>query len=85
MNATSAHVGPEVDEFELAGLTKAPCRLIAPPRVADSPVCLECRLFRSIPLPDDKGHAEDHMVIGRVVGIHIDDRFIQMAGSTPRR
>jgi flavin reductase (DIM6/NTAB) family NADH-FMN oxidoreductase RutF len=76
MNATSAHVGPEVDEFELARLTKAPCRLIGVPRVAESPVALECRLFQVVPLPDDKGHAEDHMVIGRVLGIHIDDRYI---------
>jgi len=76
MNATSAHVAPEVDEFELAGLTKAPCRLIGVPRVAESPVALECRLFQVVPLPDDKGNAEDHMVIGRVLGIHIDDRYI---------
>jgi flavin reductase (DIM6/NTAB) family NADH-FMN oxidoreductase RutF len=77
MNATSAHVAPEVDEFELAGLTKAPCRLIGVPRVAESPVALECRLFQVVPLPDDKGNAEDHMVIGRVLGIHIDDRYIK--------
>jgi len=76
MNATSAHVAPEVDEFDLAGLTKAPCRLIGVPRVAESPVALECRLFQVVPLPDDKGNAEDHMVIGRVLGIHIDDRYI---------
>ena len=76
MNATSAHVGRQVDEFELAGLTKAPCRLIASPRVAASPVCLECKLHQVIPLPDDQGKAEDHMVIGRVIGIYIDDRFI---------
>jgi flavin reductase (DIM6/NTAB) family NADH-FMN oxidoreductase RutF len=75
-NATSAHVGPEVDEFQLAGLAKAPCRLIAPPRVAASPVCLECRLHQVIPLPDDQGRAEDHMVIGRVIGVYIDNRFI---------
>ena len=76
MNATSAHVGPEVDEFELAGLSKAPCRIIGVPRVAESPVALECRLFQVVPLPDEAGHAEDFMVIGRVLGIHIDDRYI---------
>ncbi|WP_421695233.1 flavin reductase family protein [Aestuariivirga sp.] len=74
MNASSAHVA--VDEFELTGLTKAPCRLISPPRVAESPACLECRLFQVVPLPDDAGHVENFMVIGRVLGIHIDDRFI---------
>lgn len=74
MNATSAHV--LADEFDLAGLTKVPCQLIKPPRVVESPACLECRLFQIVPLPDDKDHAENFMIIGRVVGIHIDDRYI---------
>lgn len=74
MNATSAHVA--ADEFELAGLAKAPCRMIRAPRVAESPAALECRLFQVVPLPDDDGHADNFLVIGRVVGIHIDDRFI---------
>ena len=55
MNASSATVAPDVDEFELAGLAKAPCRLINAPRVAASPVCLECRLFQVVHLPDDDG------------------------------
>jgi flavin reductase (DIM6/NTAB) family NADH-FMN oxidoreductase RutF len=74
MNASSAHV--MADEFELAGLTKAPCRRIAAPRVAESPACLECRLYQIVPLPDDAGQADDFLIIGRVLGIHIDDRFI---------
>ena len=76
MNATSATVGSQTDEFDLAGLGKAPCRMIVPPRVADSAACLECRLFQIVPLPKDDGTADDFLVIGRVVGIHIDDRFI---------
>jgi flavin reductase (DIM6/NTAB) family NADH-FMN oxidoreductase RutF len=76
MNASSANAPPHVDEFELARLTKAPCRLIKAPRVAESPVCLECRLFRVIELPDDQGKVGDWIAIGRVIGIHIDDRFI---------
>jgi len=76
MNATSARVGPHVDEFELARLTKAPCRLIKAPRVAESPACLECRLYKVVDLPDDEGRVHDHIAIGRVIGIHIDDRFI---------
>jgi flavin reductase (DIM6/NTAB) family NADH-FMN oxidoreductase RutF len=77
MNASSAHVPPGVDEFELAGLTKAPSRLVKPPRVAESPVALECRLYLTVPLPADDGSANDHLVIGRVLGIYIDDRFIE--------
>jgi len=76
MNASSANAPPHVDEFELARLTKAPCRLIKAPRVAESPVCLECRLFKVIELPDDEGKVGDWIAVGRVIGIHIDDRFI---------
>jgi flavin reductase (DIM6/NTAB) family NADH-FMN oxidoreductase RutF len=77
MNATSANVPPGVDEFELAGLTKAPSRLVKPPRVAQSPVALECRHHLTVPLPADDGSVDNHLVIGRVIGIHIDDRFIE--------
>ncbi|MGQ0484220.1 MAG: flavin reductase family protein [Hyphomicrobiales bacterium] len=76
MNASSANAQPHVDEFELARLGKAPCRLIKAPRVAESPVCLECRLFKLIELPDEQGKVGDWLTIGRVIGIHIDDRFI---------
>ncbi len=64
------------DEFELAGLQKASCKMIKPPRVAQSPACLECRHFQTVALPADDGGVNDWLVIGRVVGIHIDDRFI---------
>ena len=76
MNATSARVPPEVDEFELAGLAKADCRLIKPPRVAASPACFECKLFQIVPLPGSTEPPVNFAVIGRVVGIHIEERFI---------
>lgn len=76
MNISSANVGPEVDEFDLAGLTRADCRMIRAPRVAESPACLECRTQQIVPLADDAGGFPYQLVIGRVVGIHIDDRFI---------
>jgi flavin reductase (DIM6/NTAB) family NADH-FMN oxidoreductase RutF len=77
MNASSATVASHVDEFELAGLSKAPCQFIKAPRVAESPVCFECRHFQTVPLPADDGHVQDWMVIGRVIGVHIDDRYIE--------
>lgn len=77
MNASAANAPPHVDEFELAGLAKAPCRLIRAPRVAESPVCFECRLYKVVDLPDDEGHADNHLALARVLGIHIDDGFIQ--------
>ena len=66
----------EEDEFELAGLAKAASVKVKPPRVAASPIALECRHFQTVPLPDDMGQVSNYLVIGRVVGVHIDDRYI---------
>lgn len=77
VNLSSARVAPDVDEFLLTGLTPAPCRLIKPPRVAESPAALECKLYQIVPLPDDNGDAQDWIIVGRVIGVHIDDRFIR--------
>ncbi|MBQ0816735.1 MAG: flavin reductase family protein [Hyphomicrobiaceae bacterium] len=77
MNRTSQHVGPDVDEMELAGLTQAPSKLVAPPRVKESPVAFECRYWRTVTLP---GHDDEpgtySIVLGKVVGVHIDDAAI---------
>ena len=77
MNRSSAETANGVDEFELAGLAKAACRLIKPPRVAASPACLECEHFRTVELPGHDGKVNDWLVIGLVVGIHIADQFIE--------
>jgi len=78
MNATSAHVAHDVNEFELAGLEMAPSRLVKPPRVAASPCALECRLVKIVNLGgDDPELADRQIVIGKVVGIHIDEQFIR--------
>jgi flavin reductase (DIM6/NTAB) family NADH-FMN oxidoreductase RutF len=75
MNASSTMRGG--DEFVHAGLEKAVCNLILPPRVAISPACLECVHFQTVPLPSETGEVNDWLVIGRVIGIHIDDQFIE--------
>ena len=78
MNKTSAAVGPEVDELALAGLTPAPSRLVGPPRVAESPVALECRHLQTVELTDLSGTpAGALLVIGQVVGIHIAEELIE--------
>jgi flavin reductase (DIM6/NTAB) family NADH-FMN oxidoreductase RutF len=77
MNATSAHADSNIDEFDLAGIDKAPCHLIRPPRVRTSPAALECRLFKVIELPGDDGAVENNLILGRVIGVYIDDRFIE--------
>jgi flavin reductase (DIM6/NTAB) family NADH-FMN oxidoreductase RutF len=78
MNMTSASVPHGVDEFALGGLTAAKSNLVKPPRVKESPVAFECRHFQTIDLPPNPGAKSGyHMVIGLVVGIHIDDRYIR--------
>jgi flavin reductase (DIM6/NTAB) family NADH-FMN oxidoreductase RutF len=76
MSKSSAVVPPQVDEFALAGLSKAHCQFIKAPRVAESPASLECRLHQVLDLPDDEGHVANWLIIGRIIGIHIDDRYI---------
>ncbi|HEX4767228.1 MAG TPA: flavin reductase family protein [Lichenihabitans sp.] len=78
MNATCAAVPPEVDEFELAGLTPAPSRHIACPRVGESPVSFECRLSQVLRLTGASGRpTESWMVFGEVVAVHIDKAMLR--------
>ena len=77
MNQTSASVPRGTDEFALAGLATAPSRLVAPPRVAAAPCALECRVVHQLELRDVEGRPIDqHLVVGQVVGVHVDERFI---------
>lgn len=73
MNLTSASVPADVDELALAGLTPAPSRMVKPPRVAESPIHLECRVHDIVDLPCTEPGSRNTMVIGRAVGIHIAD------------
>jgi flavin reductase (DIM6/NTAB) family NADH-FMN oxidoreductase RutF len=75
---TSAQFPRGVNEMAQSGLTPAPCRLVRPPRVAASPCALECKLLQIIDLVDLAGNpSHRHVVLGQVVGVHIDDRFIK--------
>ena len=78
MNASAATVPGEVDEFTLAGLAVAPSNKIAAPRVALSPASFECVLTQLIRLETRDGAAVDTwLVIGEVVGIHIDRAMLE--------
>lgn len=78
MNLTSAPVARGVNEMEKAGLEPAPCRIVKPPRVKDSPCALECKLLQVVSPNDVDGQPLDcHIVIGQVVGVHIDERFLK--------
>jgi len=77
MNATSTSVAHEIDEFELAGLTKAPGVRVGAWRVAESPVNFECVVTQIVQLRDAAGEKTPAwMVFGEVVQIHIDERLI---------
>lgn len=69
MNATSATLGKEVDEFAHAGLDKAACETIACSRVALAPAALECKVTQILTLEGDENYA----VFGEVVGVHMRD------------
>lgn len=77
MNATSAPLPRGTSEFVAAGLTPAPSRVVRPPRVAESPVALECKAIEVKALTDLDGRPMgNHLVIGQVVGVHIDEAMI---------
>ncbi|MFV8834416.1 flavin reductase family protein [Aquisalimonas sp.] len=78
MNASCAAVAPEVDEFELAGLTPAPSRVISAPRVAETPVSFECVVTQVLQLQSAGGARVDSwMVFGEVVGVHIREDLLK--------
>ncbi|MBB3458304.1 flavin reductase (DIM6/NTAB) family NADH-FMN oxidoreductase RutF [Rhizobium sp. BK313] len=73
MHRSAAEHSAEVDEFEFAGLEKAPSVVVRPPRVAAAPVSMECKVDRIFTV----GDLEDHVVWGRVVRFHIrDDAYL---------
>ena len=77
MNLSSATVPHGHDEFALAGLQALPSQHVRPPRVAGAPAHLECRLVRVVDIePQGPGERLSSVVIGRVVGVHIDPRFL---------
>ena len=74
MNITSAEFPPEVDEFEAAGLTPIPSDLVKPPRVKESHVHMECKLYLLVEIGGMDGSG--NLVLGEVLRFHVDDRYI---------
>jgi len=78
MNASSVDAPSEVSEFDYAGLEMAPSVLVKPPRVAAAPAALECRVSMAFHPKDAAGNEmESFIVMGEVVGVHIDDSHIR--------
>ena len=78
MNQTCAPVPPEVSEFGLAGLTPLDSRVIAVPRVAESPVSFECRVTQIVQLQGASGDkVPTWLVLGEVVAVHIAQALLK--------
>ena len=76
MNKTSARLCRNVSEIEFASLETLDSRLVKPKRLKESPINMECTLYKIIDLP---GITEDNyngILIGKVIGIHINDEYI---------
>lgn len=77
MNQTSAAYAADIDEFAVAGLEAVPGTNVAVPRVGQSPIAIECRHNKTVTLVAANGQvAASSVIIGEVVGIHIDDRVL---------
>ena len=78
MNATAAHVARDVSEFQVAGLTAVPGKLVNVPRVGESPVAFECKLTQIIQLQNKDGEkVKGWLTLGEVVAVYIDKAMIQ--------
>lgn len=75
MNITAIEFDKGVDELEQAGLTTLPSVRVKPPRIAESPVSMECELMQVIDL------GETGLVLGRIVAMHVRDEFVLDAAS----
>lgn len=76
VNQTSIAFGPEVDEMAAVGLEPAPSRIVSAPRVAASPIALECKYWKTVELPTLDETSRHGMVIGEVVGVHISEEVL---------
>ena len=71
MNATSEELPPEVDEFVVGGLTPVPSVRVRPPRVAESPIQMECRLDQLVEV--GRGPGASTLVVGEILAWHVRD------------
>lgn len=78
VESTAQEVAPGVNEAELAELEMIDSKLVKPPRIKASPVQMECRYYTSLQVPGN--HGPHHLIVGRVVGIHIRDDVITPEG-----
>lgn len=73
-NICAAEVPPDIDEFRLARLTPAPSEIVSPPRVAESPAAMECKVLQIIYTSKEPGSGV--IVLGEIVRFHIQKVLI---------
>ena len=83
VNQTSKELPYGQSEAEYSGLTMQPSIKVRPPRVAESPVHLECRVRQFVSIGD--GPIAANLVIGEVLLIHIDESVLDSAGRVDPR
>jgi flavin reductase (DIM6/NTAB) family NADH-FMN oxidoreductase RutF len=74
MNICATDFPAEMSEVEIAGFTTVPSTKVKPPRLAQSHAALECREFTTMEV------GRSRIILGRVVGIYVEDRFVDPAG-----
>jgi flavin reductase (DIM6/NTAB) family NADH-FMN oxidoreductase RutF len=74
MNVCATDFPAEMSEVEIAGFTTAPSRKVKPPRLAEAHAALECREFTTLEV------GRSRIILGRVVSIYVEDRFVDPAG-----
>jgi flavin reductase (DIM6/NTAB) family NADH-FMN oxidoreductase RutF len=74
MNLTSGEYPPEVDEFEVAGLTPLASDLVAPPRVKEAKASMECKLFQVVEVSQLR--LGGSLVLGEVIRFHVEDSIV---------
>jgi flavin reductase (DIM6/NTAB) family NADH-FMN oxidoreductase RutF len=75
MNLTCIDAPPEIDELAYAEIPTTPSQRVAPPRISSAPVSFECRLLQNV----ETGPGQN-IIIGEVLMIHVQDRFVLDAG-----
>jgi flavin reductase (DIM6/NTAB) family NADH-FMN oxidoreductase RutF len=74
MNICATDFPPEMSEVDLAGFTTVASQVVKPPRLAEAHAALECREYTTMEI------GRSRIVLGRVVAIYVEDRFVDPAG-----
>ena len=80
MSETSWIEDPAIDELTEVGLTSLPSKLVKPVRVAESPAHFKCLCHDTYLLPGNDAKSMYHLIIAKVIGVHIDDDYITEEG-----